>query len=744
MIYPKEFLEQLDRQHNKITYARITALSFDEKPLQEIEGNITSGSISLDGASAIRRTCQISMVTNDIDIGDYYWTLKTKFKLAIGVENHIDNNYPDIIWFEQGIYIITSFNSSYNTNSYTINISGKDKMCLLNGEIAGSISSSVDFGTIEQEYSKGVWKKIKLPVKDIIREMVHTYAGEPFHNIIINDLETYGMTLQEYRYSDPMFLLREVGKNNYFQGFIDQNVEVLWNGVPKTLAELNDKNSGFNFETLQEDFVAPPERDTVRWPVEPGGGQSQYQCTIAKIDYGETAGYTEGNLVYPDELIANIGESITSVLDKIKNFLGEFEYFYNIQGQFIFQKKKSYVSTDWSPIKKDSENKTYIEDLRANEGIAYNFSGSEFFTAFNNTPNIVNLKNDFTVWGTRKETNGDSLPIHMRYALDDKPTQYTIIEVADDELTDYNIINHMNLKGQKSITYVASDVYDAEKNENSIYCDWRELIYRMALDYNKYNHLDDFETKVAAANPQLYPIGKTGYEQYYIDLQGFWRQLYYPFLPTDISELKDKIENEDDPNKKEDLEKQLKSKEEQLDAYYLDYDNSAVLYGWAKAVYEQPETLLFWFDFMDTNGNLQQYSVPALGTRPKVTNNNQVKAIYYRETPNVIFQSGKVGGEQTGYRYFNVPSALSMFSKSAQGIGAKEEIDNLLYNHSYCIESVNITSIPVYYLDTNTRIYINDLDSGIEGEYIVSKISMQLSYNGTMSITATKAAQRLL
>jgi len=53
---------------------------------------------------------------------------------------------------------------------------------------------------------------------------------------------------------------------------------------------------------------------------------------VAKIDYGETVGYKEIDLVYPDDLIANIGESITSVLDKIKNFLGEFEYFYNLDG----------------------------------------------------------------------------------------------------------------------------------------------------------------------------------------------------------------------------------------------------------------------------------------------------------------------------------------------------------------------------------------------------------------------------
>jgi hypothetical protein len=85
-----------------------------------------------------------------------------------------------------------------------------------------------------------------------------------------------------------------------------------------------------------------------------------------------------------------------------------------------------------------------------------------------------------------------------------------------------------------------------------------------------------------------------------------------------------------------------------------------------------------------------------------------------------------------------------MFKKSSRGKSAKEAIDTLLYNHSYCIESVSITSIPIYYLDTNIRIYINDVDAGIEGEYIVSKISMPLTYNGTMNITATKAAQRLL
>ena len=61
---------------------------------------------------------------------------------------------------------------------------------------------------------------------------------------------------------------------------------------------------------------------------------------VAKVEYGQTAGYRLTDLIYPGDLIANIGESVVSVLDKIKNMLAEFEYFYDVDGRFIFQKKK--------------------------------------------------------------------------------------------------------------------------------------------------------------------------------------------------------------------------------------------------------------------------------------------------------------------------------------------------------------------------------------------------------------------
>ncbi len=85
-----------------------------------------------------------------------------------------------------------------------------------------------------------------------------------------------------------------------------------------------------------------------------------------------------------------------------------------------------------------------------------------------------------------------------------------------------------------------------------------------------------------------------------------------------------------------------------------------------------------------------------------------------------------------------------MFTISAQGKSAKDKLDELIYQHGYCIESATITAIPVYYLEPNVRIYLHDDKTGLDGDYVVSKITLPLSYNGTMNITATKAAESII
>ena len=95
----KEFLKRLDGVTEREIFARVIALSFAESPIETIEGRVTTGSVNIDGASAVRRTCSLSLVAQNMDINDFYWGLNQKFKLEIGMRNTIDDSYPDIIWF---------------------------------------------------------------------------------------------------------------------------------------------------------------------------------------------------------------------------------------------------------------------------------------------------------------------------------------------------------------------------------------------------------------------------------------------------------------------------------------------------------------------------------------------------------------------------------------------------------------------------------------------------------------------
>jgi len=49
----------------------------------------------------------------------------------------------------------------------------------------------------EQGRIYGVNKEVELTIEEIIREMIHKYGNEPFHNIILKDLND-GLELLEY------------------------------------------------------------------------------------------------------------------------------------------------------------------------------------------------------------------------------------------------------------------------------------------------------------------------------------------------------------------------------------------------------------------------------------------------------------------------------------------------------------------------------------------------------------------
>lgn len=764
----REFLLQIDQQHQRDVYARITLLTFQETPIEYIEGKITAGTINVDGSSAVRRTCSLTMVTLEDEVNIFYMGIDRKFKLEIGLANTVDSSYPDIIWFPMGVYVTTSLATAHQTSGYTITIGGKDKMCLLNGDVAGGLPSSVDFATLETVSADGTtitYDQVK--VKDIIFNAVETYGNELPYNIIINDMEDCGYELLEYKGDTPMYVFVNTTTNYYDNFTLDTKVTVTLDGETKTIAQLEAMPS-FYFNQLvdsENDGQTPTE-------VKALDGETTY--TIAKIENGNTVGYRQTDVTYGGELIGNIGDSITSILDKIIKMLGNFEYFYDLDGHFVLQKKRTYQYEKWNPRQyedEDDSGEVLFEPNRESGGnIFYSFEDNNLISSLNNTPNLLNVRNDFSIWGSRTGVSGAEIDIHLRYALDTKPTKYVTYDYRKNHTLPTEVTEGSD--NAKQWTYIAGEdgSYDIDKENCVITCDWREILYQMALDYHKYNDVcSDFYQQIATNTLDgdglpMYPDGRTHYEQYYTDMIGFWRDIFTPetkfyrqCLLTNGTYIKNEYYTKETVGTK--IVDRFPVYNKCSDATY---DDEKIYYEivdeitddgqhFSNEVIKYPDQLSFWIDFYDSQiSDIGKYSVKAIGQRSKNVKDEDVTAIYFRETPQLIFVNqdddsvDDYGERNSAYTYVNSNTSLeNCMVISSQKKSAWDVAQEYLNTYTAMTESLSFVAIPVYYLKPNVRISLKDNISKMNGEYLVDKISYSLAYNGTMSVSATKLIENI-
>ena len=90
---------KLTKSSVKKVYGKITLLDINEEPIQSIEGAVISGNINIDGKSAIRRTCSLNLIAESFVLETAHWGTNRKFYLEIGLENTINNKYPNLVWF---------------------------------------------------------------------------------------------------------------------------------------------------------------------------------------------------------------------------------------------------------------------------------------------------------------------------------------------------------------------------------------------------------------------------------------------------------------------------------------------------------------------------------------------------------------------------------------------------------------------------------------------------------------------
>lgn len=671
------FLKSFDEEHIKEQFVKITVLDWLERPIKEIQGITTGGNINKDGNSAVRQTLNLSCIIdeNQADITNLknLFSINKKIYLEIGFINNT-NKYTEysMIWFPQGTFVMINPSISHNTSGITLQVSLRDKMCLLDGECGGTIPASTQFDQYDTQTSDGEWVTKRPNFEQIIRELVNHFGGEQLGKIIISDVPSRIKKVMKWTGNTPLYLYNENG--SYY--------------MTTNYSDVVDKN-------------------------------------YSTYEYGEDVGYIYTDFYCPSELIANAGDNVCTILDKIKNMLGNYEYFYDVEGNFRWQEIKNYLNTTKATVDLETmNNNNYL--LNANKSkTVYDFNNSNLITSFSNSPQFSKIKNDFVVWGIRKNANGNDITIRYHLAIDTKPKVGNIYDVffytdEDDGLT----------KAKAPIVYKSyAEIVKTKGNEGVFYkANDTGIIYYWDIETLEYKEVDKEKTdfvkvKTTDWRSELYLQGtqveNLGIDSnyYYAELSNEWPKLY-------------------------NLKKE---------SYTDENGNTIYTGGYYEEVLKTPSSIDYYLDFIDSSAAISQLSISNIGRRTYTKSSNDINCIFEPEIPDfIIIENGQEDTQEKreecikkNQKYIQVDSSIyDLLGVGGTANSAYNEVKTLLNEYTSYNESISIQALPIYYLEPNTRIGVRDAESNIFGDFMISSISIPLDINSTMSISASKVIEK--
>lgn len=676
----REFLAQLDNFVNQKRYARLTLLNWQEEPLKEIQGEIVSGNISKDGSSSVRSTCSLttSVDTTSYTVGDANMDFaeNKKIFIEIGIKNYT-KDYPQypILWFPQGVFFIKSFSCNASTTSaMNISLTLNDKMGMLNGDIGGKFPSTTILDEEDTQTETGEYATVKVPVYRIIQEVVNHFGGEDLNNIVIEDVPLRIKRIMRWTGDTPLYLVSNGGQ-----------------------AEAG---------TLSYDpQLTPPE-----------------EGAYLQINNGDDAGYVYNDFVYDKELVMNAGQSVADALEQIKQYLGNYEYFYDEFGIFHFREIRNYLNT--------TQGKVLVTDMTENDYMVeraipkevYTFSDNSNLLSINITPQYENIKNDYIVHGLRKMTDSDiSYDIMYHLVIDSKPqtgNTYTNVLLYRELDTDIqSAIFPVNIQelpdfGEFNTIYRLPDgkayMWD---DDNS----WKELVVEAYYDAVNPYITEDWRTELYLKGLQALYNNSTDQGYYFQELRAFWPQIY------DLKEQQFWGEAED-PS---------------LQARVLTDGN-------------------YFLDFIDSSGPLGKWSVSNIGRRSDVVIDEEINCLFEPEIPNIVFldldlqdtdpeEFQRLRDEciNQGQPYAQTRGEIfQAFFTGGYSNGAYARICAELYSHTTYQKTISITAIPNYYLAPNSRIRMSDNSTQTFGSFMIQNISIPLDVGSVMSVTMNECIQQ--
>ena len=729
------FLDLIYGQHNQTVYTRIIVLDWYERPLEAVEGRVLSGSVSLNGDSSVRRTASLSVkIFNDSELYnnvDSLFSINKKIFIETGLKNNYahlgEDFYPDYptIWFPFGVFVITACSVTHDLTGVTINLTLNDKMCLLNGTAGGVIPASTNFESYDTLGPDGDLHTEYIQINRMIPEIVNHFGGEDLNNIIINDVPDRIKQVLKWIGRNPLYLFTDVtNAKNCFYTTIKSRGEV------------------------------------------PGYKRNSFT-------YGYDCGYSYVPFVYPGELGAGAGDSVCTVLDKIKQTLGNYEYYYDVFGTFIFQEIKNYVNTtEW----RDAFN-NYIPGTDIELPYAYNktlnshvydFSKNNFVMNYSNNPKYEMIKNDFIVWGEKKSDNGYKLPCRYHLAIDERPhleSAWTVTETFTNGICfDTDMNDHIRRAFPINATYSNLDALQKALPEGIVgkyYLILNEnAIYSWVTDIEGYkNAVDNFRTAAQpiSDSPSSESVTSSsnvtpGYVK--LPLATYYKG-NHPFIINANTDWRNLLY----------FRGVIASATGSDTGYYFAelYNEWPKVFDVENGVYFQstldnPSSLDWWLDIIDNDSELTQFSVANIGRRSYAKTDSECNCVFEATIPDIVMVDvsdaegvidSRSGMTQSELKELGLsPIQVSPPVARSTSIGGNfnscyEHIKQTIQMYVDYNETISVTCLPIYHLEPNTRVHFDDPESGIYGDYIINTISYTLGNNGSMTLSATKVLEKI-
>lgn len=674
-----------------------------------LEGYVASGSINVNGSSAIRRTGSLQMVvteeTKNILSKNNLININTRFALEVGFNNptYFYSENP-IIWLPQGVFVVTGCSIKEDTNNLTLSVNFKDKSAYLNGEMGGVFPAALDLNTKDIINSEGKVETQDILIKEIVEGMLAVYGG---------------LTPNEMHISIPAVAIQALG----------------WKG----------KQDAYLIEGKDVDASNPTAIITLDYNEAIAYKNQWTDATLKVISYGDNMGWRYTHFTYPQkELKANPGDNILTILNKITSFFKNYEYYFDTFGLFQFKEKKDSVMDN-------SEIEYAYEFLDNHSGVI----------SYNNSPQYLNVKNDYVVWGEQATTNGNKRAIQYHLAFDRNPPM-----IPEDKWKTARVPVNQNWIVNSLIAIPSNAV--TVKIKGTIAIDSSEKKLKVWYWTDRYSE-PAFESCSSVASDTLVSIEETivlKANQVYLwfgegsiattaNIQGifydadgkaintFTQASYLASLMQPVHELEAILFYGEQNNyyyqellaqipSMVTLTKQQEYRQKEWEALEIDHSNAN-----------------YWLDLIDisTLSSDMLLDIHDIGRRTVVFSNIGVNCV--EEPADIVPYLLNITGEdfddvEQHALVLNVDKKLEEgFYSGGMMSGAAEYIRSVLQNYITFNESVSLTTNPIYYLEPNTVVRVEREDVSISGDFTINTFNIPLDTKSQMTLQLKRNLEML-